>query len=68
MGSALFKSLFPNEKAKLSLLNIGSEEIKGTGILKSTYAKLKQLDQFGDFEFVVILREIILQKGIPMLL
>ena len=51
MGSALFKSLFPNEKAKLSLLNIGSEEIKGTGILRSTYAKLKQLDQFGDFEF-----------------
>ena len=51
MGSALFKSLYPNEKAKLSLLNIGSEEIKGTGILKSTYAKLKQLDQFGDFEF-----------------
>ena len=51
MGSALFKSLFPNEKAKLSLLNIGSEEIKGTGVLKSTYAKLKQLDQFGDFEF-----------------
>ena len=51
MGSALFKSLFPNEKAKLSLLNIGSEEIKGTGILKSTFAKLKQLDQFGDFEF-----------------
>ena len=45
MGSALFKSLFPNEKAKLSLLNIGSEEIKGTGVLKSTYAKLKQLDQ-----------------------
>ena len=51
MGSALFKSLFPNEKAKLSLLNIGSEEIKGTGILKSTYTKLKQLDEFGDFEF-----------------
>ncbi len=52
MGSALFKSLFPSEKAKLSLLNIGSEEIKGTGILKSTYVKLKQLDQFGDFEFL----------------
>ena len=51
MGSALFKSVYPNDKAKLSLLNIGSEEIKGTGILKSTYAKLKQLDQFGDFEF-----------------
>ncbi|MAV57032.1 MAG: phosphate acyltransferase PlsX [Pelagibacteraceae bacterium TMED247] len=51
MGSALFKSLFPNEKAKLALLNIGSEEIKGTELLKSTFTKLKQLDQFGDFEF-----------------
>ena len=51
MGSALYKSLFPNDKAKVALLNIGSEEIKGTGILKSTYAKLKQLDKFEDFEF-----------------
>ena len=30
LGSALFKSLFPNEKPFVSLLNIGSEEIKGT--------------------------------------
>ena len=34
LGSALFKSLFPNDKPKVSLLNIGSEEIKGTEILK----------------------------------
>ncbi len=51
MGSALYKSLYPHDKAKVALLNIGSEEIKGTGLLKSTYAKLKQLDKFGDFEF-----------------
>ena len=30
MGSALFKALFPNEEAKVALLNIGSEELKGT--------------------------------------
>ena len=40
MGSSLFKSLFPNEKAKVSLLNIGSEELKGNEILKNTYQKL----------------------------
>ena len=51
MGSALFKSLFPNEKAKVSLLNIGLEEVKGTEILKSSYSKLKELDKYGDFEF-----------------
>ncbi len=51
MGSALYKSLFPDEKPKLALLNIGSEKVKGTEVLKSTYSKLKQLDQFGDFEF-----------------
>ena len=51
MGSALFKSLFPNEMAKVSLLNIGLEEVKGTEILKSSYSKLKELDKYGDFEF-----------------
>ena len=35
LGSALFKSLFPNQKPKVSLLNVGSEEIKGTEMLKS---------------------------------
>ena len=34
LGSALFKSLFPNEKPKVSLLNVGSEEMKGTEMLK----------------------------------
>ena len=32
MGSALFKSLYHNEKSLVSLLNVGSEEIKGTDI------------------------------------
>ena len=52
MGSALYQSLYPNEKAKVALLNIGLEEIKGTELLKKTYSKLKILDSMGDFEFV----------------
>ena len=36
LGSALYKSLFPNDKTIVSLLNIGSEEIKGTETLKKT--------------------------------
>ena len=51
MGSALYQSLYPQEKPKVALLNIGSEEIKGTDLLKNTYSKLKMLDSFGDFEF-----------------
>ena len=43
LGSALFKSLFPNEKPKVSLLNIGSEEIKGTELLKNTSKRLRNL-------------------------
>ena len=34
MESALYKALFPNQLPKVSLLNVGSEEIKGTEILK----------------------------------
>ena len=41
LGSALFKSLYPNEKPKVSLLNIGSEEIKGTEMLKTASKKLR---------------------------
>ena len=41
LGSALFKSLFPNEKPKVSLLNVGTEEIKGTEMLKIA-AKIKR--------------------------
>ena len=51
MGAALFKALFPDEQAKVSLLNIGLEEVKGTELLKNSYSKLKELDKFGDFEF-----------------
>ena len=41
LGSALYKSIFPREKPKVSLLNIGSEEIKGTETLKKAFKKLK---------------------------
>ena len=41
MGAALFKSLYPDEKPKVALLNIGLEEVKGTELLKSSYSKLK---------------------------
>jgi phosphate acyltransferase len=44
MGSSLFNSLYPNEKAKVALLNIGSEEIKGNEIIKDTYQKLNQIE------------------------
>ena len=51
MGAALYKSLFPEDTPKVALLNIGSEEIKGTDILKKTYTKLKEISNYGDFEF-----------------
>jgi glycerol-3-phosphate acyltransferase PlsX len=51
MGAALYKALFPNDSPKVALLNIGSEEIKGTETLKKTYAKLKELSKYGDFQF-----------------
>jgi glycerol-3-phosphate acyltransferase PlsX len=50
LGSALYKSLFPNEKPKVSLLNIGSEEIKGTEMLKNAHKNLKYLS--GDNNFI----------------
>ena len=50
MGSALYKSLFPNDNAKVALLNIGSEEIKGTDTLKKAYQKLSTLKNH-DFIF-----------------
>ena len=49
LGSALFKSLFPSEKPKVSLLNVGSEEIKGTEILKIASQKLKDLSSEDNF-------------------
>jgi phosphate acyltransferase len=50
LGSALHKSLFPNKISKVSLLNVGSEEIKGTENLKNAYKKLKNLS--GDNNFI----------------
>ena len=40
MGSALHKSLFPNEESKVAILNIGSEEMKGNVMIKKTYQEL----------------------------
>ena len=51
MGAALYKALFPEDSPKVALLNIGSEEIKGTETLKKAYAKLKELSKYGDFQF-----------------
>ena len=50
MGSSLLKSLFPEENPKVALLNIGSEEIKGNEVIKTTYKKLNQIIN-EDFEF-----------------
>ena len=51
LGSALYKSLYPKDTAKVSLLNVGSEEIKGTDILKSASKKLKNLSNDDNFLF-----------------
>ena len=51
LGSALYKSLFTNEKPIVSLLNIGSEEIKGTELLKKTFKRLKMLSNDNNFIF-----------------
>ncbi|OUX53083.1 MAG: phosphate acyltransferase [Pelagibacteraceae bacterium TMED287] len=51
MGAALFKSLFPKENPKVGLLNIGSEEIKGTESIKKAHTSLKDISKYGDFQF-----------------
>tara|TARA_B100000780_G_C21037165_1_gene416001 strand:- start:95 stop:1099 length:1005 start_codon:yes stop_codon:yes gene_type:complete len=50
MGSSLFKSLYPNDNAKVALLNIGSEELKGNEVIKETYQQLNQRNN-QSFEF-----------------
>jgi glycerol-3-phosphate acyltransferase PlsX len=50
MGSALFKSLYINEKPRIALLNIGLEEYKGNDVLKKTYSILKE-NKMKNFEF-----------------
>ena len=49
LGSALFKSLFPKEKPKVSLLNVGSEEMKGTEMLKTASQRLRSLSSEDNF-------------------
>ena len=49
LGSALFKSLFPKEKPKVSLLNVGSEEMKGTELLKTASKRLRELSSEDNF-------------------
>jgi phosphate acyltransferase len=51
MGAALYKSIFPEKTPNVSLLNIGSEEMKGTDVLKKTYQKLKMLSDKNNFLF-----------------
>ncbi len=49
LGSALYKSLFPSDKPKVSLLNVGSEEIKGTEMLKVASKRLRGLSNEENF-------------------
>ena len=51
LGSALYKSLFPDNTPKVSLLNVGSEEIKGTEMLKVASKRLKHLSDKENFTY-----------------
>tara|TARA_A100001015_G_C15034330_1_gene735164 strand:- start:2802 stop:3806 length:1005 start_codon:yes stop_codon:yes gene_type:complete len=51
LGAALYKSIFPDKKPSLALLNIGSEEIKGTETIKKAYSKLNKLSENNNFKF-----------------
>jgi len=51
MGSALFRSLFKNEKPKVALLNVGLEENKGNEILKKTFTIMKN-NNIKNFDFI----------------
>ncbi len=50
MGASLYRSLYPQEKANIALLNIGSEELKGNEIIKETFQLLNKKDSM-DFNF-----------------
>ena len=47
----LHKALFPDEKAKVSLLNIGSEEIKGNNIYEKVLIKNLIPKKINHYEF-----------------
>ena len=50
MGSALLKALFVKIDAKVALLNIGSEELKGNAMIKDTYQILND-KKYSLFDF-----------------
>ena len=45
----LYTDPFLNASPKVALLNIGSEEIKGTNVIKKLIRYLKKLSKNGDF-------------------
>ena len=49
MGASIFKALYPNDKPKVALLNIGSEELKGNEIIKKAFQILNERNN--DFKF-----------------
>jgi len=49
LGSALFFSIFKKNNPKVALLNVGSEESKGSEILKKTLNELKEKKNFFEF-------------------
>ena len=65
LGSALFKSLFPKEKPKVSLLNVGSEEIKGTEMLSSS-RRLRELSGEDNFIYKGYIEGNNIMSGDPM--
>ena len=50
MGASLYKSLYPEDKANVALLNIGSEELKGNETIKETFQLLNK-KKSEDFNF-----------------
>jgi len=50
MGAALYKALFPNIEPKVSLLNVGLEEIKGNDTVKNAYQILQKINS-NEFKF-----------------
>lgn len=46
MGQIFTKEILKVEEPKIGLLNVGEESEKGTELLKSSYLKLKELDNF----------------------
>ena len=51
MGASLYKSLYPTQKPKVALLNIGTEELKGNEVIKETFKILNEKKN-NEFEFL----------------